>query len=474
MTSQYTVDATCLRYVIPFKYNSSFDDAIKQMDAGNENSISWIRKHREDCELFSYVRDEFCFDERDTVSNQKVGYEWVAQTADHESDKGHFELRKLLYKSANPQWEVTISDAGILLFRNQLGLFWYELTIPATGLNAQQLKRFQQQVKHIGSGSRTYLQEEQIVGGNVCLKNFYLGSWVNETIPIPDISYFMEREDKHIPKKALLYTYAAFANECSDPYPYIYQLTNGYPDRIYISEETRRDIRQPFADAYWYATQEGVAYLAWPNPENKDYYNSDILRKIRADYFMLYLKVLYQSFSLLIYAEKIQLNISAIKDSHLPESEDQNISTLCSEINLFLAKSMATSVSHVHHQSEFYIYLKQRLRVHDDIKSVTAGLNALDVLHREQDKAESEKALREREERDKASDKKLERGVTILSFFGIFSALVDSYDFFAKFSEKGEYWELSDIWKCIEGSLSAAIGIAAIALIVWYIRTKKE
>lgn len=48
------------------------------------------------------------------------------------------------------------------------------------------------------------------------------------------------------------------------------------------------------------------------------------------------MKALYQSFSLLLYAEKIQSGISAVK-THLSES-DTNVNLLYNEINLFLQR----------------------------------------------------------------------------------------------------------------------------------------
>ena len=131
--------------------------------------------------------------------------------------------------------------------------------------------------------------------------------------------------------------------------------------------------------------------MSWPDKDNEEFYTGTILGKIKAGYFTLYLKTLYQSFSLLIYAEKIQDEILAVKEKYLTESSDSSIMELFGEINLFLAKSMATSVSHIHHQSEFYVYLKNQLRIHDDVKSVTSGLSALDMLQREREQREEDK-----------------------------------------------------------------------------------
>ena len=52
---------------------------------------------------------------------------------------------------------------------------------------------------------------------------------------------------------------------------------------------------------------------------------------------------------------------------------NQEVIELSNEINLFLTKSMATSVSHVDHQSSFFVYLKECLRIKENVESVTGG-----------------------------------------------------------------------------------------------------
>ena len=63
------------------------------------------------------------------------------------------------------------------------------------------------------------------------------------------------------------------------------------------------------------------------------------------------------------------------------------------------------------------------LRIHEDVKSVTSGLNALDSLQRE--KLQKEESKR---------DAKVQAGVGMLSVLAIASALTDLYDFIGKFA----------------------------------------
>lgn len=172
----------------------------------------------------------------------------------------------------------------------------------------------------------------------------------------------------------------------------------------------------------WYATQEGAAYFAWPAEDNQQTFLKYIPGKIRRDYFTLYIKTLYQSFSLLVYAEKIQNGISIEKGN----------SDLFAEINLFLTKSMATSVSHIHHQSEFYVYLNRQLRVKEDVESVTAGLSALEAVWTEKRNREESK-----------SDAKLQAIMGLFALLGISSAFADCYGFIDELVN-GQIWQNLD------------------------------
>jgi hypothetical protein len=275
-----------------------------------------------------------------------------------------------------------------------------------------------------------------------------------------------QKETRMAPDKAILFSYYALrASGEDDPRErgaLAYELTNGYNDRYCCSDETLAAMKHPFGNVIFYATQEGAAYLAWIDEKSRQVFGSTIYTKVKNDYFTLYLKVLYQSFSLLIYAQKIQAEISVNQGKKSGSSLSESMTGLLEEINLFLAKSMATSVSHIHHQSEFYVYLKQQLRIHEDVKSVTAGLDALDTLQKEQN-----------EQRERESDNQISAIMGLFALLGISSALLDCFDFITRFCG-GETWaELSSGARCVElifMLLIAMVGLAAIWFAVRAIR----
>ncbi len=561
MSANYDVLTTCLRYVVPFKFEGAFEDALRKIEEQKEikkNKVRklWERRKNEkggaESDLYGYIRDEFHFLDDDTMlSGEKLGAEWIFWRSDEASGKDGQRIKELLYypeglkKKKNDKaeeweipesWNVTVSNLGLILFRNGLGMVWYELKVPQIGIRSDQLKIFQNVIRELSRSMPSVVWEKQreepdygIVlnerkGFKTFITPFSFGNWINDVVGFLNINYLAERKNLYsnmvknnmnmlkglknevvkkeesvknnypfAPDKAILFSYVSFGQneECdlqNDKYSLVYHITNGYKDSYHYSDEMTNEIKCPFEDAYWYATQEGAAYLVWPSDDNKEVFKSLIPSKVRTDYFTLYLKVLYQSFSLLLYAEKIQTNISAINEKYTVAPLDKRITDLFGEINLFLTKSMATSVSHIHHQSEFYVYIKKQLRIQEDVESVTAGLNALDAIQREQRQSEENRRVQEawqeeqrrdheaqearlaREEREKKSDGKIQAIMGLFALLGISSALVDCFDFISKFDPTGDFWSLVSVTQSIEIGFFVVVGIISIIAVYFSVK----
>lgn len=541
MSITYDINSMCLRYIVPFRINESFEQAYKKVESQREKIRKkdkvtggkrftgeyknvWSRKvitmDGPESDLYGYIRNEFRFDDNiKELPEQKTGCEWIFWRSDESNSKDGQKIKKLLYfpdgifqqgKVSTQCRKILISNVGLLLFRNSLGFFWYE--IKTSQMNSRQLMLFQNRIKELNHGhiflwERSKTEPEY---GFVCseengvktyMRPVSLGKWIQDMLSFLDISYFAERkgayggmlkksrsnmkrtsydvvckdmtyQDTNIksPDKTILFTYASLNNKnygatIEEKQSLVYHITNGYNASYHFSKSAVDHMKCPFDDAYWYATQEGASYLVWSSYDNSKVFSNLIPNKIRTDYFVLYLKVLYQSFSLLIYAERTQNNISAIDGKELTLSSSENVTGVFREINLFLTKSMATSVSHIHHQSDFYNYLKKRLRVYEDVQSVTAGLKALEFLQHEQQKEEELKEKEKNEEREKIRDGKIQAIMGIFAMLGISSALVDCFDFIEKFSEDGEWQSLSKNIQGIELLFIAIIGlISAVAI----------
>ena len=546
MGKVYGVNTTCLRYIVPFKFSGTFDETMSRVEAQREDMPNengeyqklWERRKSTldgpESDLYDYVRNEFRFEnDIDSLAEQKTGCEWLFWKSKESEGKNSQSIKELLYYPEKIQkkdtvlpkpWNINITNLGLMLLKNGLGMIWYEIKIPENGVDSKQLKKFQNIIRELNRDETAYIWEQQTTNvkpavGIVLeeksneymsyINPFSFGKWINSIVGFLDVTYLAERKNLYeimvrktmenvcglsnkkiypdasydtsaanLPDKAILFSYVSLESknvedEVKDRYTLTFHITNGYNDSYHFSEEIENEIKRPFDNVFWYATQEGVAYISWPECDNKAVFNNIIPSKVRTDYFALYLKVLYQSFSLLIYAERIQEEISAVNEKNLNTPLNKRGNELFGEINLFLTKSMATSVSHIHHQSEFYVYLKRQLRIHDDVKSVTAGLNALDSLQREQRQQEENQRFKEvqeernmRENRERKSDNKIQAIMGLFAMLGISSALVDCFDFIGKFDSKnGDFIQMLCTTRKWEIAFFIIIGIISIIAI---------
>ena len=441
------------RYLIPFQVKGvSYQSACNFIEGeiGELGKKVWQQvridsdllggeaEEKRDSDLYDYVRNEFRWEKgeknpAEEIDNQeKKGIGWVM-------NPGAKTLPAIKFTRKSICLEVDLSAVGLFLFRNGLGIFWYEIELDmppgkTTCLSSQEMILFQNAANRVGrdvdrDGNSNFTK---ILEGDR-EERFSFGEWISNLLKPLSAVYFAHSADKgeEVPSEALLFSYYIFKSEeemkIDDLKDTLYHLTNGYESKILYSSELGEDMRRPFANALWYATKRGCTYASWVSEATSHEFSSmygRVNRRYATDYFTMYLKVLYQSYSLLFFAQRIQTDISSDLDKEDEGVESEKALQLFKEINLFLAKSMATSVSFTHHQTDFYNYLKQQNRVHEDIKSVTAGLESIESLLRDK-----------REEREKESDNKIQAILTIFAVLGIGSAFVDWYDFL------GEIWD---------------------------------
>lgn len=239
------------------------------------------------------------------------------------------------------------------------------------------------------------------------------------------------------PDKALMFSYIYFSAEEDSPdamsldrINMAYKLTNGYDKKILMSNSIKNSVMNPFHDVLWYTTKEGCGYYAWGN-DNNFFYNNIAPYRIVANYFLLYIKVLYHSYSLLHFSnllakEDISPDLEKYMSFNCSGGIDKDIyeklSLLRTKINLFLLKSTVTSVSHIHHHNEFYLYNERQLYIKDDIRSVSIGLDVLEQLLKSQLEKEEAK-------NDAQMQKGMSRILALITVMTLASILNDGHGF---------------------------------------------
>ncbi len=342
------------------------------------------------------------------------------------------------------------------------------------------------------------LKEEKIINGIVAKTNYYqkitVGQLIAQFLSFADVTFFAERKcstysidevdipqrsgyeysvsefekdsfmPSYVPDKALLFSYCSLDE--SEVLPeektieeYAFYLATGYKESYMLSKDSKGVFFKPFGNVYWFANQEGCACLTVPDSSNRNFIGESFVSKVKSDYFILYLKCLNQSFSFLRFAERIEKEYPAEVDGCMADSEE-NLERLFTEINIFLTKEMATSVSHVSHQSDYYNYICDRLHINEDVNSVTAGLETINnIIDNRRDDAEASRGA------------KLRVVMGFISMMSVFSALLavyEIYGFFIDLNGKIELYEhpIETIILFIFSGLIVFIGISAICYTV--------
>lgn len=299
---------------------------------------------------------------------------------------------------------------------------------------------------------------------NLCVtcdvyENFTMGSWIaNLLADLPvRVTYMPSRKNdltgrcNYVPDKALLFHYVLLGSSLDDHSlsDIAFHLTNGYGNTYFMNPETSGNMFFPFRGACWYATPEGCGYYIREQKENSTFFSSNMLTKVINDYFLLYILILHQSYTLIHYAECIENTLSADPNDYFnhPDVCMKTLDTLLTKINVFLVKSVNASVSHIHHQNMFYEYLQKQYRIHENIHSLTIGISSLEDIQRFLKQTQEEKEEKEIDERRQNESDRLSKGLGYISILAIFSAFADSWsmlDFYLPQSWRARFPHLFD------------------------------
>ena len=404
------------RYIIPFSYEGNYSDASTKINS------NWELRKPPDTEqdIYEYVADSLYSTEKAiSESENDIGSLWVPKKG------SKIRFPRLLYidSVSNEQFKIYSHEIGLSIFRNGIGFVWYDISLrhmdTSFVTDADIIINFQNKFKELNRKSnisRIVLEEND--------SSFVLGEWIENTL-LADIKgkrFYPGRihcsnsgYSTKVPDKALLYTYyIAFGDmDTQELLKLNYRLSSGYDTKYKLPNSIVENCFTPFENVVWKITKEGCGCAV--NTDEKDsFFTRLFVDKVRNDYFILYLLLLYQSYSLLMYAEKIELKMSANPEFYLNSKDDTKIQRLLAEMNTFTMKSTHASVSHIQHQNDFYEYGMTRLRIREDAESVVAGAESLDEMQN----------LVEAKEKEK-NDSVINTALALLSVWAFFSAISD-------------------------------------------------
>lgn len=434
-----SISAKRLRYIVPFSIETSGSSTCREIIAGLDESNdefggTWfqtsVRNGEQD--IYEYILDSFDESGYSLESNIGAAFTYVPS-----KEKG---LPAITYQNSEyndgtnkydnkESAEFNITDMGLYLFNTGIGLLWYEIS--DIDLNTEQLSVFNFHYKELNIPKNFFYFKSDYYNG------FIMGDYVTRLLKVlgTDIKYYSSRLNLSkesdaaifVPDKAILFNYIVFNKHESmlgdlmagalekSLTSAAYYFSKGYKLSYKVLPDIKDNMYHPFENAYWNISKEGAGYYLIDSVENHKYYTSDkgLYRKVMNDYFLIFIIVLQQEYTLLKYAEMIGKNLTANPEKYLDSElydEDGNeknnefirlereVRKLTTEVNVFLTKNVRASVSHIQVQNDLYLYARQRLNVLNDIKDLTLGLESLQgLLHDSKQQWEND----EEEKRDK-------------------------------------------------------------------------
>lgn len=379
-----------LTYIVAFNYRNSYKEAsniLKQVGFS-------IKEHFDgECDLYKHIKNEM-YDKHTlgSIFDKQVNL-------------------NLLYGRDEKKTQITITEENIFLFNNGIGFLSYNIEAPEV-VDSEQVKMFQNKYKEL-----TYLSSVLLIDTNqtkdskIVCKPFLLGQWIASQLEKLDIEFVPERNNIFkefktydyykpddciveydetletpvtIPDKAILFTYLAFEDgykasqeEMDD---YAYHIGNGYKDSYLYSESIDYKPYHPFGNIVWSSSSEGCAIISYPDETNHKYFTQTLPKRMEATYLYLFIRVLFEKYSLLKYHDEISETISYNSQEFLDGSKYKETINILSKVNLFRTKVVATSVSHISHHMDFYSHLENYLHIEEISKKLAASLDSLNSL----------------------------------------------------------------------------------------------
>lgn len=436
-----------LRYIVPFAVDwkgQSFEEFCKTLVKPEGGTWCYEPPKEGEQDIYGLFQDAL---RQDRPGHENIG---VSLVYCKKEEKSILSLNYLRGEQL-PEWRLGMTEAGMYLFRTGIGLFWYELDWEEKPEDdsAEELILFQNRVKELNRAQFPYYDVKNPVWGEdgrlqpnyvaeIILENGdfdfgvgadgsdTLGRWITKLLSFPgceakfypDRAYCKDKELR-VPDKALLFTYLlADAESGADMTEAAYYLASGYNRSYEPATDIAESMYRPFAGADWYVTREGCGYFVKNRPESEYFFTNFMPRKLANDYFTLYITLLYQTYTLLHFANRIEREMSADYHTYKEPTEQvaDRLESFEAEINVFLMKSVYASVSHIQHQNGFYEYATKQLRIREDVESLTMGLRFLDEFQQQR------KSKKEAEQEEKLSN-----ALGVLSLLTILSAFMDGF-----------------------------------------------
>lgn len=337
----------------------------------------------------------------------------------------------------------SINRAGLFAFRTEIGLFWFEINADENGecspfSDIRDFTLFQKCMKELSAPWQKDMYELHNGGDSGTSAKFIMGEWISDILNslmssdggnILKAEYYSSRvidgnKNKKItvPDKAILFNLAVMKPEHDYYYEKVrrdltstaFLLSNGFTDNYLMPENFEGNVLRPFANVVWHASSFGVGQYVITDDSNAFFFEKIMPARMMSDYFIIYIILLYQHYSIQFYTEKLELTFPA----NLEKISLDTLLNYSEKINLFLIKSVYASVSHLEQHNNVYRHISEKLCIRENISCLTIGLDSLsEIIRNKNNDAEA------------THEKNITNSLNSLALVVIASALTDTYAF---------------------------------------------
>ena len=393
------MNKSMLRFAIPF-HIANYERLHKQKFKCLEE-YGWERAHiiQGENDLYDYITE--LVGEKETSA--------IAQSWKLPKEKYHKE--RFISEVSKNQYSWKLSDMGLLIFNDELGIFWYEVDASAIDENSVFLD-FAYSIKELsrGDNEKNYsIFNQQFVGVDdpnylklkdddsveiqeiketkqgsiaVCKKRVGLYKDVlSKYIPFLEIDSFFSNRKKEsgkvlYPDRAIAFSWlyeVLDKKENQSAYDMAFHLGRTYKFTYEMSSNFKdEDFYVPFDDSLWYGSLEGCGNYTAPTSE-KEFFKSGYEGRLNT-YYYIYLLCLGQYYSLLQLAHKVSVLPT---DESMYSSKNNILERMMDQIHIFNLKNNYSQVGHLTQHNEFYEYLQNRLGINKMQEEVEVELQAL-------------------------------------------------------------------------------------------------
>jgi len=488
-----------MRYAVPFYFEEGDNEYQLICEKLINDKEDWFVATTEKGERDTY---EYLYEALgcDYTDNQ-IGSEWQYNLSKNSMDFIYYpnpKEQELYYK-------FKIRDMGMYLFKTNIGILWYEISLPYLPKQLKQtnnrdllddsfLMVFQNRFKELNYRHNKYFKVEPKTGEKETL---IMGDIIKNLLnEISDNIHFIGGQRRSngemYPDKALIFNYLLLESDKFVDKEFrkrAFSFANGYNENYKMAEDLNEAFSSTFDKTCWYASKSGCGYFTYKAQQEKnEFFENGLASRIRGDYFFMYILALYQSYSLLNYLREIMQNYPAESEKYFEVEHCEKLEKLTARINAFLIKGIYSSVSNVHHHNKFFMFLQKQLNIQEDIESITMGINAMVKMQSIYKEKQAAQVKEQEEKRENKHNNQVNMILTIISTLSVFSALVDMNELMNRVrSACGTQGFLKEVWsllasgdiivyfQLIFGALLVGLSLACIyVLIKNFIGNKKK